>query len=37
MFVQVGALVCSDAMTRGIDVPIVKNVINYDAPTSAKT
>lgn len=30
-------LVCSDAMTRGMDVPDVANVINYDAPVYVKT
>ena len=30
-------LVASDAMTRGMDVQGVQNVINYDAPVYAKT
>ncbi|GIM00715.1 hypothetical protein Vretimale_5665 [Volvox reticuliferus] len=30
-------LVASDAMTRGMDVDCVQNVINYDAPIYAKT
>ena len=30
-------LVCSDAMTRGMDVEGVANVINYDAPEYVKT
>lgn len=30
-------LVASDAMTRGMDVPSVANVVNYDAPVFAKT
>lgn len=30
-------LVASDAMTRGMDVEDVANVINYDAPVYAKT
>lgn len=30
-------LVCSDAITRGIDIPGVELVINYDAPVYAKT
>jgi len=30
-------LVCSDAITRGIDIPNVELVINYDAPVYAKT
>jgi len=29
--------VCSDAMTRGMDVEGVHNVINYDAPVYVKT
>lgn len=29
-------LVCSDAMTRGMDVENVANVISYDAPVYAK-
>jgi hypothetical protein len=30
-------LVASDALTRGMDVPGVAAVVNYDAPTFAKT
>jgi len=30
-------LVASDAMTRGMDVDNVHNVVNYDAPVYAKT
>lgn len=30
-------LVASDSMTRGMDVPSVANVVNYDAPVYAKT
>jgi superfamily II DNA/RNA helicase len=30
-------LICSDAITRGIDIPGVELVINYDAPVYAKT
>mmetsp|Transcript_28021 Transcript_28021/g.51761 ORF Transcript_28021/g.51761 Transcript_28021/m.51761 type:complete len:525 (-) Transcript_28021:487-2061(-) len=30
-------LVASDALTRGIDLEAVKNVINYDTPTHIKT
>lgn len=30
-------LVCSDAMTRGMDVAGVQNVVNYDAPVYVKT
>jgi ATP-dependent RNA helicase DDX51/DBP6 len=30
-------LVASDAMTRGMDVENVANVVNYDAPVYAKT
>ena len=33
----VSLLVCSDAMARGIDVPGVDVVINYEAPTMIKT
>lgn len=29
-------LVCSDAMTRGMDVENAANVVNYDAPVYAK-
>ena len=34
---RIELLVCSDAMTRGIDIDGVKAVINYDAPMRAKT
>lgn len=30
-------LVCSDAITRGIDIPGVDTVLNYDTPVYAKT
>ena len=30
-------LVASDALTRGMDVPGVGAVVNYDAPSFAKT
>ena len=30
-------LVCSDVISRGIDLPRVDCVINYDAPTHIKT
>lgn len=30
-------LVASDAMTRGMDIPEVSAVVNYDAPLHAKT
>ena len=30
-------LVASDAMTRGMDVEGIANVVNYDAPVYAKT
>jgi ATP-dependent RNA helicase DDX51/DBP6 len=30
-------LVASDAMTRGMDVHVIKNVVNYDAPVYVKT
>lgn len=30
-------LVASDGMTRGMDVPSVANVVNYEAPVYAKT
>jgi superfamily II DNA/RNA helicase len=29
-------LVCSDAMTRGMDVENAANVVSYDAPVYAK-
>jgi len=34
---RIQLLICSDAMTRGIDIDGVSAVINYDAPTRAKT
>ena len=34
---ETAVLVCSDAITRGIDIPSVDLVINYDAPVYAKT
>ncbi|KAL0398308.1 UNVERIFIED_CONTAM: DEAD-box ATP-dependent RNA helicase 1 [Sesamum radiatum] len=34
---EIQVLVCSDAMTRGMDVEGVKNVINYDMPPFIKT
>lgn len=34
---KVRVLVSSDAMTRGMDVEEVKNVINYDMPPYIKT
>lgn len=34
---KVQVLVASDAMTRGMDVERVANVINYDVPVYAKT
>lgn len=30
-------LVASDAMTRGMDVEVISNVVNYDAPVYVKT
>ena len=30
-------LICSDALTRGIDIPDIETVINYDAPVYPKT
>ena len=30
-------LVASDAMTRGMDVPSVANIVNYDAPVHTTT
>ena len=33
---EVDLLVASDALSRGIDMPAVKLVINYDAPSSTK-
>lgn len=34
---DIQVLISSDAMTRGMDVEGVKNVINYDMPTFIKT
>ena len=34
---EIQVLVSSDAMTRGMDVEGVKNVINYDMPVYIKT
>lgn len=34
---EIQVLVCSDAMTRGMDVEGVRNVINYDKPPYIKT
>jgi superfamily II DNA/RNA helicase len=34
---QVSIIVCSDRMARGMDLPQLKLVINYDLPKSAKT
>lgn len=34
---RVQVLVASDAMTRGMDVEGVANVVNYDVPVYAKT
>ncbi|XP_065878818.1 DEAD-box ATP-dependent RNA helicase 1 isoform X2 [Euphorbia lathyris] len=34
---KIQVLVCSDAMTRGMDVEGVRNVINYDKPPYIKT
>ena len=34
---DVEVLVASDAMTRGMDVEGVMNVVNYDMPSYAKT
>ena len=33
----VRVLVCSDAMTRGMDMPLVDHVVNYDMPQHLKT
>ncbi len=33
---QVKLVVCSDAMARGMDLPQVEVVVNYDSPTSIK-
>lgn len=30
-------LVASDAMTRGMDIPSVANIVNYDAPVHTTT
>jgi ATP-dependent RNA helicase DDX51/DBP6 len=34
---QVKVIVCTDSMARGIDLPNVRLVVNYDPPTLAKT
>eukprot|EP00970_Alexandrium_tamarense_P005115 scaffold825_cov196-Alexandrium_tamarense.AAC.60 len=34
---RVSVLVCSDGMSRGMDLPCVSAVINYDVPSYAKT
>lgn len=34
---RVDVLVCSDALTRGMDIHAVENVINYDAPSQITT
>lgn len=34
---QVSVVVCSDGMSRGMDLPNVAAVVNYDVPTAAKT
>ncbi len=34
---RVSVLVCSDGMSRGMDLPYVGRVINYDVPAYAKT
>lgn len=34
---SVSILVASDAMTRGMDVPDVQNIINYEPPAYTKT
>jgi ATP-dependent RNA helicase DDX51/DBP6 len=34
---QVRVIVCSDGMSRGMDLPFVAAVINYDVPAFAKT
>jgi ATP-dependent RNA helicase DDX51/DBP6 len=34
---RVSVLVCSDGKSRGVDLPSVSEVINYDVPAFAKT
>lgn len=34
---SMAAIVCSDGMSRGMDIPSIRAVINYDIPTYAKT
>jgi ATP-dependent RNA helicase DDX51/DBP6 len=34
---SVAAIVCSDGMSRGMDIPAIRAVINYDIPNYAKT
>jgi len=34
---EVAVVVCSDGMSRGMDLPRVQAVVNYDVPTTAKT
>lgn len=31
-----GRLICSDVIARGLDIPSVRHVINYDSPVDAK-
>lgn len=31
------SLICSDLMSRGMDLPAVRHVVNYDIPTSLGT
>lgn len=33
---QVRVVVCSDGLARGVDLPGVSHVLNYDAPTSVQ-
>ncbi|KAI8457873.1 P-loop containing nucleoside triphosphate hydrolase protein [Phakopsora pachyrhizi] len=33
---KIDLLICSDLIARGLDVPTVKHVINYDSPVDAK-
>ena len=32
-----GLLICTDVAARGIDIPHVKNVVNYQMPVNAET
>lgn len=34
---RISVLICSDGMSRGMDLPYVQTVINYDVPAYAKT